>query len=137
MAWNVLEEGLAQEDADKRATVTSALGDIGLRADVVRFIESGLEDKEYRVREVAVATLGSLKSRNSIAKLRVALDDDSPVVSFAAAQALWAMGDRSGASIFIQVLAGDRKAAPGIIGEHLHDMKHKLHNPRGTGGFWR
>ena len=135
VAWNVLEEGLAQKDADKRATATSALGDIGLRADVVRFIESGLEDKDYRVREVAVATLGSLKSRSSIAKLRVALDDDSPVVSFAAAQALWAMGDRSGASIFIQVLAGDRKVAPGIIREHWHDMKHKLDSPKELAAF--
>ena len=30
-AWNLLKEGLAQKDAEKRAAATSALGDIGLR----------------------------------------------------------------------------------------------------------
>jgi HEAT repeat protein len=134
-AWNLLKEGLAQKDAEKRAAATSALGDIGLRTDVVGFAERGLEDKDYRVRQAAVDTLGSLKSRTSIAKLRVALDDDSPVVSFAAAQALWAMDDRSGASIFIQVLEGDRKAAPGLIQQQWHDMKHKLHNPGELAAF--
>jgi HEAT repeat protein len=134
-AWNLLKEGLGQKDAEKRAAATSALGDIGRRTDVVGFVERGLEDKDYRVRQAAVDTLGSLKSRTSIAKLRVALDDDSPAVSFAAAQALWAMDDRSGVSIFIQVLAGDRKVAPGLIQQQWHDMKHKLHNPGELAAF--
>ena len=92
-------------------------------------VESRLQDKSYIVRQAAVKALGEMKSRGSIPKLRVALDDNSPVVSFAAAQALWAMDDYSGASIFVQVLEGDRKPMPGLIDSQWHDMQQKLHDP--------
>jgi len=53
--------------------------------------------------------LGDMKAEAAKPSLRALLDDESPEVGFAAANALWEMGDRSGREIFIATLAGDRK----------------------------
>ena len=45
------------------------------------------------------------------------------------------MGDSSGVSIFIQVLAGDRGASPGFIHEQWHDITKKLHDPKSLAEF--
>jgi HEAT repeats len=129
-AWQTLNDGLAEKLSDRRVEAIAALGTIGIRPDVLRFVESGLEDKSLEVRQVAAVTLGDMKARSSIPKLRKALDDESVAVSFTAAQALWNMGDHSGLSIFVQVLAGERKTKPGIIHTQWHDMQEKLHDPR-------
>jgi HEAT repeat protein len=113
--------------------VITALGTIGLRRDVVSLIEGGLHDKDAPVRQAAVQMLGTLKSRGSIPKLRLALDDKSAVVSFAAAQALWTMGDRSGQDLFLEVLDGDRKVSAGLVGGGLHQVHEELHNPKALG----
>ena len=129
-AWKTLNDGLAEKLSDRRVEAIAALGTIGIRPDVLRFVESGLEDKTLEVRQVAAVTLGDMKARSSIPKLRKALDDESAAVSFTAAQALWNMGDHSGLSIFVQVLAGERKTKPGMIHTQWHDMQQKLHDPR-------
>jgi HEAT repeat protein len=129
-AWKILNDGVAEKFSDRRAQAIAALGTIGVRPDVLRFVESGLDDKSLEVRQIAAATLGDMKARSSIPKLRKALDDESVAVSFTAAQALWGMGDHSGLSIFVQVLAGERKTKPGMIHSEWHDMQEKLHDPR-------
>ena len=129
-AWKVLNDGVAEKFSDRRSQAIAAIGTIGIRPDVLRFVESGLDDKSLDVRQIAAATLGDMKARSSIPKLRKALDDESATVSFTAAQALWGMGDHSGLSIFVQVLAGERKTKPGMIHAEWHDMQEKLHDPR-------
>lgn len=129
-AWQILNDGLAEKLSDRRVQVIAALGTIGVRPDVLRLVESGLDDKSLEVRRMAALTLGDMKARSSIPKLRQALDDESAAVSFTAAQALWEMGDHSGLSIFVQVLAGERKTKPGLIHTEWHDMQEKLHDPR-------
>ena len=129
-AWQTLNDGLAEKLSDRRVEAIAALGTIGIRPEVLRLVEGGLEDKSLEVRQVAAVTLGDMKARSSIPKLRKALDDESAAVSFTAAQALWNMGDHSGLSIFVQVLAGERKTKPGIIHTQWHDMQEKLHDPR-------
>lgn len=128
-AWQCLTDGLAEKNYDRRAQAIAALGTIGLRRDALSLIEGGLNDKDVPVRLAAVEVLGTMKSRGSIPKLQVTLDDKSPVVSFAAAQALWAMGDRSGQDFFVQVLDGDRKVSAGLVRKGLHQVHEKLHDP--------
>ena len=129
-AWKILNDGLGEKNYDRRAQVITALGTIGLRRDVVSLIEGGLNDKDAPVRQAAVEVLGTLKSRGSIPKLQLALDDKSAVVSFAAAQALWTMGDRSGQDLFLEVLDGDRKVSAGLVGGGLHQVHEELHDPK-------
>jgi HEAT repeat protein len=70
-----------------------------------------------------------MKSRGSIPKLRAALDDRSAVVSFAAAQALWSMGDHSGENIFEEVSEGDRKVSASMIQQGMQKAHEELHDP--------
>ncbi len=128
-AWKCLTDELSDKDFDHRAQAVAALGTIGLRPDVVHLVEAGLNDKDSTVRESAAVTLGRMKSRSSIPNLRRALDDESVVVSFTAARALWSMGDRSGRSILIEVLEKDRKATPGTVHKQLQQFHEKLHDP--------
>jgi HEAT repeat protein len=129
-AWKCLNDGMAEKNYDRRAQAIAALGTIGLRQSAVTLIESGLKDKDVPVRQAAVEVLGTVKSRSSIPKLRVALDDTSAVVRFAAAQALWTMGDRSGQDLFLEVLDGDRKVSTGIVRGGLQQVHEEMHDPK-------
>ena len=130
-AWKCLTEGLAERNYDRRSQTVAALGTIGLRRDAVSLIEASLNDKDFQVRLAAVHALGTMKSRGSIPKLQTALDDSSPVVSFAAAQALLNMGDRSGEDLFVEVLDGDHKVSTGLVSGGLHKVHEELHDPTG------
>lgn len=129
-AWKCLNDGLAENNYDRRAQTIAALGTIGLRRNAVSLIEAGLKDKDSPVRQAAAEVLGTMKSRTSIPKLRGALDDSSAVVRFAAAQALWAMGDKSGQDLFLDVLDGDRKASTGLVRGGLQQVHEELHDPK-------
>jgi HEAT repeat protein len=81
------------------------------------------------VRQTAALTLGKMKARQSIPKLRESLNDSSPPVSFAAARSLWQLGDHSGRDVFIDVLAGERRASDGLIKGNLKGTYKKYHSP--------
>jgi HEAT repeat protein len=128
-AWDVLKEGLAEHSTNKRAQAVTALGSIGATPQVVKMVVAALKDKDVVVRQTAAAVLGEVQARRAVPQLREALDDESAEVSFAAAQALWQLGDRSGRDILFEVLAGDRKTGPGMIEGGIRDAKRKLHSP--------
>jgi hypothetical protein len=132
-AWKCLNGGLAEKNYDRRAQTIAALGTIGLQRIAVSLIEGGLNDKDAPVRQAAAEVLGIIKSRSSIPKLQAALDDNSAVVSFAAAQALWAMGDKSGQALFFEVLDGDRNVSTGMIRGGLQQVHEKFHDPTALG----
>lgn len=128
-AWNVLNNGMVESNPAKRAQALTALGSIGPMPRALSLIEGALADKDPVVRQTAVAVLGEMKSTASIPKLREALNDEAAEVNFTAAKALWDLGDQSGESIFIDVLAGDRKTSEGVIKNSMRDAKSKLRNP--------
>jgi HEAT repeat protein len=128
-AWQVLNEALSGDDSSKRTEAVAALSVVGARAPVTELIESFLHDKESSVRQAAVVTLGELKSRRSIPKLRQALDDNADEVSFSAARVLWDMRDTSGRLVLIEVLAGERGASEGAVHGQIRELKKKIKNP--------
>src|SRR5437879_6018572 len=128
-AWDVLNKGLADGNSARRAQAVTALGSIGTEVRAVSLIETGLNDKDPGVRETAAVVLGQIHARQSIPRLKQALDDESPEVNFTAAKALWEMGDYSGRDIFREVLAGERKTSDGAVKQGIRDAKTKLHNP--------
>lgn len=128
-AWKLLKAGLGEKDVAKRTEAASALAIVGQRPKAVSLLETALTDKDPPVRQTAVLALGEMKARRSIPKLRAMLEDDAPEVSFAAAQALWRMGDRSGRAVLLEVLAGERKSSGGGLGRKIGEMKKTLHNP--------
>jgi HEAT repeat protein len=130
--WNVLDKSLQTGDVDQRRQAIVALRTIGAsNAEAVRRLEDTLRhDKSPRVREQAALALGEMKSERSVPVLKEALQD-SDEVAFAAAKALTDMGDPSGQEMLVDVLAGDRKDAAGIMTNARRTAENKLKHPGG------
>lgn len=122
--------GASSDNVADRSNTISALTILKNDPEAIGLIESGLEDRDVTIRVLAVTSLGSMKARMAIPRLRKALDDDSAQVDFAAAQALWGMGDQSGRDVLYQVLDGSRKTGPGVIQGKINDAKQTIHNPK-------
>jgi HEAT repeat protein len=130
-AWKMLTDGVNSDKYPTRSDAIAALAILETDRRAVRLMIKALEDKNPIIRVQAAASLGDIKARAAIPTLRVALDDKEPQVSFAAAQALWNMGDRSGREDFLEILSGERKTQPGIIESNIAKAKAEMHDPKG------
>jgi HEAT repeat protein len=130
IGWRILEHGAHDGNPIKRRQTILAMGWLRPQVRAVKLIEGGLTDKDTGVREAACATLGEIKSRESIPKLQKALGDPSPEVIFAAAKALYNMGDSTGREVIIAVLLGEQSDASGFLSSSMRSMKLKLHDPK-------
>jgi len=128
-AWNVLRADIRNRKKTHRTDAIAALAVIGIRPDVLHLLEGALRDKDATVRKTAAMALGEMKADAAKPNLRALLDDESPEVGFAAANALWEMGDHSGREIFIATLAGDRKG-DGIVKTSLKSNLAKYSDPK-------
>lgn len=128
-AWDVLKTGMEDGNPEKRVHAITAISSLGSGSRPVAMLEKSLRDKDSGVRQTAAALLGEIHARQSIPKLRAAIDDDDPQVGFTAARSLWEMGDRSGRKLFEEVLLGERKQGPGLMQGAMRDAKAKLRNP--------
>ena len=129
-AWTTIWEGLQSGTPQDRAQALAALSILGPVSYAVRYIENELErDGDATVRQVAAGVLGEMKTRESIPKLERALRDPDPRVAFAAAKALWDMGDRSGRDLLMQVAAGERSDKPGLVKGAMEDARKRFASP--------
>lgn len=129
-AWDLLKQGLDDKNPDRKRQALTAIGSIGLDPEAIHGVESGLRDPDPLVRQTAAAVLGQMKSKASIPALKTALDDSSPEVAFAAAKALWDIGDKSGRDLIEDVLTGQQKASEGALGGAVRDAKRKMRDPK-------
>lgn len=129
-AWAVLDGGIGDTNPAKRADVLLAMSVMLPDPHVTGTIEGLLQDKDVSVRQAACTVLGEMKARASMPKLRQALDDKAPEVSFAAAKALYAMGDPLGRKVLLGVLAGERSDTSGVLSTSIREAKATLHDPK-------
>ncbi len=129
-AWEVLKQGLADKNLDKHRQALTATGSIGLVPEAVQLVEQALKDMDPLIRQTAAAELGQMKSKQSIPALKAAMDDSDGQVAFAAAKALWDMGDKDGRGLIEDVITGDEKTSEGLINGAKRDAKRKMHDPR-------
>lgn len=151
-AWEILNQGVADKNPERRKQAIAAVGSLGLAPEAIKLVESALlNDEDLVVRQTAAASLGQMKSRQSIPALQKALEDRSGGVAFQAAKTLWELGDRAvaaedGTSVpekrtsgsgqrtsrdtLRDVLTGQLKDATGIKEGAIRDAKAKLHSPR-------
>lgn len=131
-AWELIESLAASGNSLHREYAAAALALLAQRQE--RALKAAekllLNDKESGVRAFTAAALGQERVRASIPRLRQALDDEAAPVVFAAAKALWDMKDRSGASVFREVLTGARKDSGGLISGYMADARQKMHDPK-------
>ena len=129
-AWEVLKTAFSDKIVDTRRQAVTATGSIGMDPEALRLIEDALRDPDPLVRQTAAAQLGEMKAKQAIPSLKTALDDAAPEVAFAAAKALWDMGDRSGRDLLEDVLTGQEKSSEGYLSSTMRDMKRKMHDPK-------
>lgn len=129
-AWKMLESGIASDKTRTRSDAVSALSVLNSHPKAISLITARLQDKDEGIRVLAATSLGEMKARPAISDLKKALDDPSVEVSFAAAQALWKMDDRTGRDIFYAVLNGERKTTPGPIQTKVRTAKQEMHDPK-------
>lgn len=112
-----LHEALEDGNPDTRKQAVQALGLIGPRQPYLGQLIDMIEDKDVEVRIAAISSMVDIKSPEVIAPLRKALDDDVPEVSFAAAKALWALGDPAGREALLLVLEGEAKTSSSYLSD--------------------
>ncbi|SPE26398.1 putative PBS lyase HEAT domain protein repeat-containing protein [Acidobacteriia bacterium SbA2] len=125
-AWNILDSGVAEKNAIKRADAVEALGLLPRDARARTMAEKALGDDNPRVRAAAAIALGDMRSTRSIPKLVEALSDKDPVVVLSAAHSLLLMHDHRAYDVYYAVLTGQRKAGRGLIAE----QRAKLDDPK-------
>jgi HEAT repeat protein len=130
-AWDVLRPGLADTNPLNRRQAVTATGSIGLDPEAIRLVEFALQkDTDPLIRATAAAELGEMKSRQSFPLLKAALDDPTGEVGFAAAKALWDMGDKTGRGFIEDVVAGQQQAFDGGVKGALRRADRLRYDPK-------
>ncbi len=130
-AWNLLMQGESSTKFRDRSDAVSALTILERDRKAIAAIAAALKDREETIRVLAATSLGQIKARSAIPQLKDTMNNDkSPQVSFAAAEALWKMGDLEGRDIFYEVLDGERKVKPGLLKSKMHEARMEMHDPK-------
>jgi HEAT repeat protein len=126
----ILQEALASKNPNTRKQAVAALSLAASRQPWLSRLIGILDDKDVEVRLAAVSSLAEVKNKAVAAALRNTLQDDVPEVSFAAAKALWAMGDPLGKQALMAVLEGETKASSGFLSKQKREALRMMHTPR-------
>ena len=123
-AWLVLQQGLSNKRAEKRANAVHALRLLPNNRRAQGVAERALADQNPTVRAAAARALGPMKAESSVPKLKEALKDKVPAVVLAAAHSLFLLGHREEAyEIDYEVLIGERKGADGLVASQMNELK--------------
>src|ERR1700730_2755118 len=126
-AWLILQQGLANKRAEKRANAVRALRLLPNNPRAQEMAESALADQSPKVRAAAAKALGPMGAVSSVPKLKAVLNDKEPAVVLAAAHSLFLLGDREDSyEIDYEMLIGERKTADGFV----KSGKNELKNPK-------
>jgi HEAT repeat protein len=123
-AWQMLREGLAEDNADKRAKAANALGLLSGSAEAEKLATKALKDDKSSVRVAAAVALGSMHAVRAVPEVEKALDDPEPTVVLAAANSLMTLKDTSSAyDIYYGVLTGGMRTNRGLVKEQLKTLQ--------------
>jgi HEAT repeat protein len=126
----LLRDALTNRNPDTRKAAVVALSLAAARGPYLSRLIEMLGDRDSEVRLAAVSGLSDTKNKAGVAALQKMLYDDVPEVSFAAAKALWAMGDPSGRRALMAVLEGETQAASGFLSRQKREALRMMHTPR-------
>jgi hypothetical protein len=122
-AWLVLQDGVKESGAEKRAKAVNALGLLSANREAEGMAIEALGDDKYNVRSAAATALGVMHAVHAIPQLEKALDDDEPAVVLAAANSLLLMKDSRAYDVYYDVLTGNARPNKGFIKEQLKPFR--------------
>jgi HEAT repeat protein len=123
-AWNILKQGAAEKSIDIRVKTFRALALLIENQAARKMAENALTDEKPEVRSAAASALGQMGAKGSISKLqqRARGDGDAGVV-FAAADALFRLGDPAAFQVYYAVLLGEKKTGEGLVDSQMKMLK--------------
>lgn len=127
---DIIDAGLADKNPDTRVQAVVALSLSTAKQPWTGMVANMLDDRDVPVRVAVVSTMMDLRGPETKPVLRKALADEVPEVSFAAARALYELGDPEGKKALLSVLAGETKTSSGFFTKEKRDTIRMLHTPR-------
>jgi HEAT repeat protein len=109
-SWSILEGGVGDKNTDTRVNAVRALGLITSDGKARQMAEKALSDPKPEVQAAGAEALGQMGAKSSAPKLIAALKTQDTAVVFAAASALYNLGDPAAYEIYYAVLTGERKS---------------------------
>jgi len=125
----VIDSGLHDKNPDTRLQAVIALSLSAVKQPWTGMLAGMLDDKDVPVRVAVVSSLVDLNGPETSKALHKALADEVPEVAFAAARALYGLGDPAGKEALLNVLAGEMKTKSGFITAQKRDAIRLLHTP--------
>lgn len=131
-AWELLSDAsLRAQNPDHRRQAVAAIASIGAEPQAVQTLVQVLQtDQDPMVRQAAASALGEMKAVSAAPALKNALNEQADEVAFAAAKALWDMGDPSGKDTFVEILTRERKDSQGFMGGKMSEAKRTMRDPK-------
>ena len=131
-AWDVLSDAaLKAQNPDHRRQAVAAIASIGAEPQAVQILVQVLQtDQEAMVRQAAACALGEMKAVSAAPALKNSLNEQADEVAFAAAKALWDMGDPAGKDTFVEILTRERKDSQGFMGSKMSEAKRTMRDPK-------
>ena len=124
-AWAVLQYGLKETSADRRAEAVHALGSLVQNPRAEGLVEPALKDNDRNVRAEAASSLGRMNAASAIPALKKALEDNEIKVVLSAADALYNLHDPAAFDVYYAILTGERKGTPGLLESQLDRLKNR------------
>jgi HEAT repeat protein len=123
-AWNILKQGAAEKNTDKRAKTFRALALLVQNRAAQQMAENALIDEKPEVRSAAASALGQMGAKGSVSKLQQRVkEDQDPSVVFSATDALFRLGDPAAFQVYYAVLAGEKKTGEGLVESQIKMLK--------------
>jgi HEAT repeat protein len=122
-SWKVLEQGVTEKSTDTRTKAVRALGLITNNVKAQQMAEKALSDPKDDVQAAAADALGQMGAKSSSAKLVQAVKSQDTGVVFAAANALYNLGDPRAYEVYYAVLTGERKSGESLVESQMKMIK--------------
>ncbi len=122
-AWTILSDAAKDKSYEMRRKAITALGVISENSRAQSAAEAALQDEREEIRAAAADALGQMHATGSAPQLKTALKDPATVVVFAAANALFSIGDPAAYQVYYAVLTGERKSGDALIESQMKMLK--------------
>jgi len=122
-AWSILSDAAQGKSDDNRAKAIHALSLVRDNARARTLAETALTDDQEEVRATAADVLGMMGAKESAPKLKLALKDKETSVVFAAANALFVLGDPAAFDVYYAVLTGKMKSGDSLVESQMKMLK--------------